>query len=127
MSQQEQEEIQKLKKKLKKQEKKNSEIRDQMAVQRTIFANERTLMAYLRTAIALVAGGFAAIKLSEHTYMELMGLILMMLGVFLAIYSFARYLRKQKLIKSQRKHYSHTSQHYDTVREKATSSYGNVD
>ncbi|MBD1398897.1 DUF202 domain-containing protein [Pontibacter sp. JH31] len=127
MSEQEQEEIRKLKKKIKKQEKKNSEIRDLTAIQRTIFANERTLMAYLRTAIALIAGGFAAIKFSERTYMQLLGLFLMALGLLLAIYSFARYLVKQKNIKSQRKCNSHTSQHYDTVHEKETSNYGNID
>lgn len=50
----EKEEITKLKKKLKHQEKKNVEIRDQMAIQRIIFANERTLLAFLRTSIELL-------------------------------------------------------------------------
>jgi putative membrane protein len=111
----EQEEIEKLRKKLKKLEKKNSEVRDEMAIQRTIFANERTLMAYLRTAIALIAGGFAALKLSQHHYMEMIGVILMPVGVALAIYSFVRYLRKQKLIKRHRQNYSPTNQHHDEL------------
>lgn len=115
MSQEQIEEIKKLKKKLKKQERKNSEIRDEMAIQRTIFANERTLMAYMRTAIALIAGGFAAIKLSQHTYMETMGLILMPMGVLLAIYSFVRYLGKQKLIKRQRQDYKNYYEQRDAL------------
>ncbi|MFD2246551.1 YidH family protein [Pontibacter ruber] len=123
----EQEEIKKLKKKLKQQEKKNTEIRDLMAMQRTIFANERTLMAYLRTAIAIIGGGFAAIKLSQHIYMEMIGLILMPAGVLLAIYSFYRYLLKQKLIKEQREKYTNTSHKHAELHEKQASGYDNID
>ncbi|WP_276499565.1 YidH family protein [Pontibacter litorisediminis] len=123
----EREEIKKLKKKLKHQEKKNAEIRDQMAMQRTIFANERTLMAYLRTAIAIIGGGFAAIKLSHHVYMEAIGLIMMPTGVALTIYSFYRYLQKQKLINRQREGYTHTSQAHAELQEKEASGYGNID
>jgi len=123
----EKEEIKKLKRKLKQQERKNTEIRDQMTIQRTIFANERTLMAYLRTAIALVACGFAAIKLSRHAYMELIGFTLMPLGLVLAIYSFARYLHRQKLIKRQLEGYTHTSHRHAEIAEKEPSGYGNID
>ncbi|GAB3194360.1 uncharacterized membrane protein YidH (DUF202 family) [Pontibacter aydingkolensis] len=127
MPYQEQEEIEKLKKKLKQQEKKNSEIRDQMAIQRTIFANERTLMAYMRTAIALLGGGFAAVKLSQDLYMEIIGLILMPAGLLLAIYSLYRYVQKQKLIERQREDYAHTSHHHAALHEKETSSYESTD
>jgi uncharacterized membrane protein YidH (DUF202 family) len=123
----EKEEIKKLKKKLKHQEQKNTEIRDQMAIQRTIFANERTLMAYLRTAIAIIGGGFAAIKLSQHTYMEMIGIVLMPVGLALAIYSFYRYFQKQKLIQQQREDYTHTSHHHAELHEKEVSRYGNFD
>ncbi|WP_242926417.1 YidH family protein [Pontibacter vulgaris] len=123
----EQEEIKKLKKKLKQQEKKNTEIRDQMAVQRTIFANERTLMAYLRTSIAIIGGGFAAIKLSKHIYMEIVGLVLMPTGLALALYSLYRYVQKQKLIKSQKEEFTQTSHHHAAIHEKEASRYGNTD
>jgi putative membrane protein len=123
----EQEELEKLRKKLRKLEKKNSEIRDEMAIQRTIFANERTLMAYLRTSIALVAGGFAALKLSQHHYMEMIGVILMPVGLAMAVYSFVRYLRKQKLINRHRQGYSPTSQQHDELLDKPTSRYNSVD
>ncbi|NDK56470.1 YidH family protein [Pontibacter fetidus] len=123
----EKEEIKKLKKKLKQQEKKNTEIRDQMAVQRTIFANERTLMAYLRTSIALLAGGIAAIKLSEHKYMGVIGFTLLALGGGLIIYSFYRYFQKQRLIKKQRDEFVQTSHHHAIIHEKEASRYGNAD
>lgn len=120
-------EIKKLKKKLKVQEKKNNEVRNQMAVQRTIFANERTLMAYLRTAITIIAGGFVAVKFSQHIYMEIAGFILLAVGIMLAIYSFYRYLQKQRVIQQQRKDFTETSHHHAKIHEKEASSYGNID
>jgi inner membrane protein YidH len=123
----EQEEIRKLKKKLKQQEKKNTEIRDQMAVQRTIFANERTLMAYLRTALTIIAGGIAAIKLSGHIYMEIAGISLIIIGVLLGSYSFYRYVQKQKLIKHQQQEFTQTSHHHAAIHEKEASRFGNTD
>ena len=123
----EQEEIKKLKKKLKQQEKKNTEIRGQMAVQRTIFANERTLMAYLRTAITLIAGGIAAIKLSDHVYLEIAGVSLLFIGVTLTAYSFFRYRVKQKIIEQQRKDFSETSHHHAAIHEKEAFRKGNTD
>jgi putative membrane protein len=123
----EQAEIKKLRKKIKKLERKNSDIRDEMAVQRTIFANERTLMAYMRTAIALIAGGFAAIKLSQHPYMELIGIVLMPLGLLLALYSFIRYFNKQKLINRQKRDITPISPRHEELHEKQASRYGNID
>ena len=127
MSDQDKAEIKKLKKKLKQQERKNAEIRDQMAIQRTIFANERTLMAYLRTAVAFAGLGFAAIKLSNELYLEVAGFILLPLGFSLAIYSFIRYLHKQKLIKRHYEDYTHTSHHHDRLHEKEISGYSNIE
>ncbi|SFG62739.1 protein of unknown function [Pontibacter chinhatensis] len=122
----EQDEIKKLKKQLEHQEQKNAEIRDQMAVQRTIFANERTFMAYLRTSLAIVGGGFAALKFSDEGYLDMLGLMAMPLGAALAIYSFYRYLHRQKLIKQQMKEYTHTSYHHAKIHEKEAASYNNT-
>ncbi len=126
MAESEQREIKKLKKKLKVQEAKNAEIRDQMSVQRTIFANERTLMAYLRTSIALVAGGFAAVKLSSHNYLEIAGILFMLMGCLLAGYGFMRYLKKQRVIKQQQLDYTHTSHGHAELHEKQASYHGNI-
>lgn len=109
------EKIKKLKKKLKVQEKKNAEVRDHMAEQRTIFANERTLMAYLRTAMTVTVGGFVAIKLSDDLYLEIIGVILIPIGIILAIYSFIRYRHKQKLIENHHQDYCPTSHEHEKV------------
>jgi putative membrane protein len=47
--------------------------------------------------------------------MEMIGVILMNVGLALAVYSFVRYLRKQKLIKRHRQNYSPTSQHHSEL------------
>ncbi|GAA4422896.1 hypothetical protein GCM10023188_01040 [Pontibacter saemangeumensis] len=107
------EKIKKLKKKLKVQEKKNAEIRDHMAEQRTIFANERTLMAYLRTAMTVTVGGFVAVKFSDDLYLEVIGVILIPIGIILAIYSFVRYRQKQRLIESHHHDYCPTSHEHE--------------
>lgn len=113
MSEVERDKIKKLKKKLRLQEQKNREIRDQMAKQRTIFANERTLMAYLRTAMTISVGGFFAVKLSDDLYLEVLGGILIPIGVILGIYSFVRYRYKQKIIEGHHSEYSPTSHEHE--------------
>ena len=120
-------EIKKLKKKLKVQEKKNSEIRDQMALERTIFANERTFMAYVRTAIAIVGAGIVAVKFANDMYLKVAGFILLPLGLALGAYGFYRYRLKQRTILRHHEHYSETSHHHAELHEKEASSYGNVD
>ena len=116
------EKIKKLKKKLKVQEKKNAEVRDHMAAQRTIFANERTLMAYLRTAMTVTVGGFVAIKLSDDLYLDVIGMILIPIGIILAIYSFIRYRQKQKLIEGHHQNYSPTSHEHEKVHSRTSHS-----
>lgn len=111
----EKQEIKYLKKEIKLKEKLNNEIRDAMAMQRTVFANERTLMAYLRTAMAIVAGGFVAIKFSNDLYLEIAGAVLIVMGLAVGIYSFYRYRQKQKIIEHHHGRYSPTSHHHEKV------------
>lgn len=39
-----------------------TDLRDALAVERTHLANERTLLSYIRTALALLAGGAMVLK-----------------------------------------------------------------
>lgn len=105
-------EIKLLKREIKLKEKLNNEIRDEMAMQRTIFANERTLMAYLRTSMAIVAGGFIAIKFSNDLYLKIAGVVLIVLGIAVGVYSFYRYRQKQNIIEHHNSRYTHTSHHH---------------
>ena len=48
-------------------------IRDQLAADRTILANERTLLAYLRVALTLFVAGVSFIKFFESRILMILG------------------------------------------------------
>lgn len=63
---------------------------------RFTLANERTFLAWLRTALALAAGGLAAIHLLPDALgSEALGLALLGLGFFTAATSFRRWYRTE--------------------------------
>ena len=65
-----------------------------MAVQRTRLANERTLLAYIRTAIVCLIAGITILKLiPDGIFILVTSLILIVSGVlvlFLGIYMYSR-------------------------------------
>lgn len=69
---------------------KNTTLRDNLAIDRTKLVNQRTLLAYIRTAIMLVATGVTFLKLfSDDKIFVLLSIILLMgsvpiigLGIF---------------------------------------------
>ncbi|WP_162427946.1 YidH family protein [Pontibacter pudoricolor] len=85
-----------LKKDLKVQEKQNLEVRDSLAMQRTRMANERTLLAYMRTATAMILAGLTFIKLFDDLFYIGVGLVSIPMGVVVAYFGYRRY-NKQKL------------------------------
>lgn len=42
-----------------------TDLRDALAVERTHLANERTLLSYIRTSLAMLVGGAMALRLLE--------------------------------------------------------------
>lgn len=63
---------------------------------RFTLANERTFLAWLRTALALAAGGLAAIHLLPDAFgSEALGLALLALGFVTAATSFRRWYRSE--------------------------------
>ena len=87
-----------LKKELKVQEKVNLEIRDSLAMQRTKMANERTLLSYLRSAIAMILPGLTFIKLFDDMLYIGLGLLAIPLGIFVAYYGYRRFLKQKQEI-----------------------------
>jgi putative membrane protein len=58
------------------------------------FANERTFLAWNRTALALIGGGVAAsqlLKTEVHSAGEIVGLVLIVLGSLLGVAGFLRW------------------------------------
>lgn len=64
----------------------DSDLRDELARERTQLANERTLLAYVRTSLAAAGGGVAlAFVPSAHSLLPLTWLLLLGALVMLCI------------------------------------------
>ena len=60
-------------------------LRDYLAYDRTILANETTLLAYLRTAMALLAAGATLFRLfADDPYFQILGMVMLILGILIA-------------------------------------------
>jgi uncharacterized protein (DUF302 family)/uncharacterized membrane protein YidH (DUF202 family) len=70
-------------------------LRDELAVGRTSLANERTLLAYLRTALQCVVGGVSLIKFFDHPVTRLLGAVFLPLGVAVGIAGVVLFARRQ--------------------------------
>jgi putative membrane protein len=73
---------------------------------RFTLANERTFLAWIRTSLALVAGGLAATQLlpalSVPLAREALGTALVALGVVLVVSSFRRWVRNEEAMRERR-------------------------
>ncbi len=73
---------------------------DYLAVERTNMANERTLLAYLRTFIILISSGVAIIKIEFLNQISLLGIILMAFSPLVLMFGIFRYYNLKKKIKT---------------------------
>ena len=68
---------------------------------RFTLANERTFLAWVRTALALVAGGLAAIHLIPDALgSEVLGVLLLGLAFFTAVSSYVRWSRIENALRA---------------------------
>lgn len=82
--------------------KKKNPKKDELDVDaRFLLANERTLLAWVRTALAVLAGGIALIQLSnEDTAMQnVIGTAVVFLGGFMATVGYIRFQAADKAIR----------------------------
>ncbi len=71
--------------------------RDQLALMRTHMANERTLLAYLRTALMLVVTGGTILKfLADIVFYQVVGWIIITSGITVAVLGIKRYRQYQR-------------------------------
>jgi putative membrane protein len=74
--------------------------RDHLALVRTDLANERTLLAYGRTALMIVATGFSLIKFfGESPLLNPLGWGLSILGAVVGVVGVARFTRLNKRLR----------------------------
>ena len=73
-------------------------LRDHLAVDRTRLSNERSFLAYTRTALTMFITGLSLIKFFDSSLAQILGWIFICLGVFTWILGGSRYLRFRKNI-----------------------------
>ena len=70
------------------------------------FANERTFLAWIRTALALVAGGIGleafVADVLPPVLRQALAALLLVFGATLALTAFSRWLRSEKALRSKR-------------------------
>ncbi len=74
-------------------------LSDQLAIERTRLANERTFLAYFRSAIVFLSSGFAIIKLEVLNEIEWIGYILIAIGPILLLIGLFRFMYVKRSIK----------------------------
>ena len=98
-----------LKKDLEVQEKANNEISDNLAIERTQFANERTFLAYMRTSMGFILAGFSLIKFFEGQVYVWIGALLIPAGIILSLIGMWKFITKRTAIDQHRANYTPTS------------------
>lgn len=99
-----------LRKKLKIQEKHNLEIRDNLAMERTKLANERTFLSYMRTGTAMVLAGLTFIKVFEDDPFYIgIGLAFIPIGLGITLFGYFRFSAKKREVARHTYSYTPTS------------------
>jgi putative membrane protein len=79
----------------------DSGIRDRLALARTELANERTFLAYVRTALSLLAGGAVLLHFfAANIAITVSGWTLIVLGGLVLLFGLARFVRVRSRLKS---------------------------
>lgn len=67
-------------------------LRDHLAIDRTVLANERTLLSYLRTAFAFTVAGLTFLQFFEGGALRVLGVTLLPVSALTAIIGVYRFL-----------------------------------
>lgn len=68
-------------------------LRDNLAVDRTVLANERTFLAFIRTSLTLFIAGISLLKFFDFPAFNILGWIFILLSAVVIITGFIK--RKQ--------------------------------
>ncbi|MEK9176036.1 MAG: DUF202 domain-containing protein [Patescibacteria group bacterium] len=74
-------------------------LRDHLAIDRTVLSNESTLLAYIRTSLAVIAAGATLIHFFDEIIIKLFGAICVIAGTIILVLGYLRYRKMNKLIK----------------------------
>lgn len=86
-------------------------LRDYLALERTRLANERTLFAYIRTALYLILGGIAFMQMHDFKSIKWLAPVCFVLSVIILITGIVKYFLMKKGLKK-----FYTTQHPEKVK-----------
>jgi putative membrane protein len=72
-------------------------LRDYLAIDRTLLANERSFLAYIRTAITLLIAGISLIKFFNSNVVQSLGIICIAVAALILLRGFRRYKATQHI------------------------------
>ena len=75
-------------------------LRDHLAASRTALANERTLLAYIRTALTMLIGGASFMHFSDYALAKATGFILIPTAVVTLVTGIAKYRQVRRRVQS---------------------------
>lgn len=71
-------------------------LRDLLAIDRTVVANERTLLGYVRTTLALLAAGGSLLHFLDAMWSTVTGVILVVASGPMFVIGLIHYVRRRK-------------------------------
>jgi len=74
-------------------------LSDRLAISRTDLANERTLLAYVRTALALAAGGVGLVQIFTSPMVVALGWALIPASVLVLVVGVVRFQRARRALR----------------------------
>jgi len=74
------------------------DLRDELAIQRTILANQRTLLSFLTASLAIAATGATLIRFFPGHWTYWAGWLLLPFSAMLCIYGFRNYFSHKRSI-----------------------------
>lgn len=84
-------------------------LNDHLAVDRTALANERTLLAYVRTALQLTVAGVSLIKFFDDPVTFAIGVALVPIGFTILGSGFVLFLRRRRRLQDEEHSRAHSS------------------
>ena len=73
-------------------------LRDHLAIDRTVLANQNTFLAYLRTALTLFVVGLTFVRFFDHRVIVIIGWAFVPLGIATFFVGLLRYNRLRKVL-----------------------------
>lgn len=86
-------------------------LNDYLAIDRTVLSNERTLLAYGRTSLAMLAVGGSCIKFFDSFWIGLIGVVFIAGALVTAVYGVSRFRRMQAYVSVALREQTGTAEH----------------